>query len=339
MTEFVHRNMPAPNSSSSCVVSLPRITVGLTCYNASQTIERALLSALSQKWQDLEVVVVDDNSTDDSWEVIDRIAKTDVRVHALRHAINGGAAAARNTILGSASGEFVVFFDDDDESEPERVRVQYETLCAYEMAHGVGLVACYASGVRRYSNGYELRADAIGSRSEVPKGDIVADYLLFNDRNEGVFYGAGTPTCALMARLSTFKAIGGFDSGLRRVEDVDFAIRLALAGGHFIGCQEMLYRQHATVAADKTPQKNLKAELQLVEKFSDYLKSKGRYGYARDWFKIRFYHFSRQRGRFLIALAVFLVQHPIAGSRHLLRSAPARLMHEHGMKSVPGKKQ
>jgi glycosyltransferase involved in cell wall biosynthesis len=311
----------------------PRITVGLTCFNAGPTIERALRSALAQDWPDLEVVVVDDVSTDNSREIISQIAGIDARVRVVCHAVNGGAAAARNTILETATGEFVVFFDDDDESAPERVRVQYEKLRDYETTQGCSLVACYASGTRRYPNGYELRASAIGSRLEVPTGETVADYLLFNDRKEGVFYGAGTPTCALMTRLSTFKAAGGFDSRLRRVEDVDFAIRLALAGGHFIGCSETLYLQHATMGTDKTPQKNLEAELQLVDKYADYLAKKGRYGYAKSWFKVRFYHFSRQRLKFFVALAMFLLQHPIAGAKHLLRSAPARLAHERGMQS------
>lgn len=317
----------------------PRITVGLTCFNASQTIERALRSALAQAWPNLEVVVVDDASKDGSWEIIDRIAKEDVRVRAVRHAVNGGAAAARNTILDVALGEFVAFFDDDDESMPERIRVQHETLSAYEAENGVGPHACYASGVRRYPNGYELRVAAIGSRKEVPIGEVVADYLLFNERKAGVFYGAGTPTCALMARLLTFRAVGGFDTSLRRVEDVDFAIRLALAGGYFIGCPESLYLQHATETADKTPQRNLEAELRLVDKHAAYLTRKGRYRYARDWFKIRFYHFSRQRLMFLASLAWFLIRYPVAGLKHLLRSAPGRLAHERSMQAGIGKQQ
>lgn len=331
MTENGNHNLPGTASEAMARSAMPRITVGLTCFNAEQTIERALRSALAQDWPDLEVVVVDDVSTDDSWQVINRIANTDRRVKAVRHAVNGGPATARNTILEFATGEFVAFFDDDDESVPARVRMQYEALHNYEMAHDTRLVACYASGVRRYPNGYELQASAIGSRWLAPQGGMVADYLLFNGREKGMFYGAGTPTCALMARLSTLRTVGGFDSNLRRVEDVDFAIRLALAGGHFIGCPEPLYVQYATVASDKTPQKNLEAELRLVEKYSGYLARKKRYRYARDWFKIRYYHFSGQRLVFLLALARFLIRHPVAGLQHLLRSAPGRIRHEKRM--------
>lgn len=313
----------------------PRITVGLTCFNAGQTIERALWSALAQEWPDLEVVVVDDVSTDDSWEIICGIAKNDARVRAVRHVVNGGAAAARNTILDSASGEFVVFFDDDDESAPRRVRVQYEALRAYEIAHDVELIACYASGVRRYPNGYELKAEAIGSRPEAPQGETVADYLLFNDRKEGVFYGAGTPTCALMMSRSALQKIGGFDSNLRRVEDVDLAIRIALEGGHFIGTAHKLFVQYATTASDKTPQINFVAEVKLIEKYAAYLRKKKRYRYAKMWFKLRYYHFSKQRIRFLSLLFFFLIQYPLVGFKHLLRSAPSRVRHEIKMQKSP----
>jgi glycosyltransferase involved in cell wall biosynthesis len=254
----------------------------------------------------------------------------------IRHATNRGAAAARNTILAEASGEFVAFFDDDDESLPKRVRLQYESLREYEKASGTVLVACYASGLRRYPNGYELHMPAIGSRPEVPSREAVADYLLFNARRDGVFYGSGTPTCALMARLPTFRAVGGFDDNLRRVEDIDFAVRLALAGGHFIGCPQQLFLQHATVASDKTPRKNLEAELHLIEKHAGYLKRRNRYGYARDWFRIRYYHFSGQRLKFMAALAAFLLRYPVNGTRHLLRSFPARWVHERDMRARAG---
>ena len=321
-------------STDSCLkLEKPCITVGLTCFNAEQTIGRALKSALSQDWPTLEVVVVDDASSDTSWKIVKEFSVRDSRVKPIRHAVNLGAAGARNTILNSAAGSIVAFFDDDDESVPERVRLQYETLREYEKASETDLIACYASGLRRYPNGYELHMPAIGSRPEIPKGEAVADYLLFNARRNGVFYGSGTPTCALMARLSTFRAVGGFDHSLRRVEDADFAVRLSLAGGHVIGCPRQLYLQHSTVASDKTPSKNLEAELRLIEKHSGYLRGRNRYGYARDWFHIRYYHFSGQRPKFLAALVVFLLRHPVSGTGHILRTFPMRWAHERRMRA------
>ena len=328
-----YRDQKAPEKNIKVLsqTSETLITVGITCFNAEQTIGRALRSALAQDWPNLEVIVVDDLSTDNSWNIINNIASTDSRVKAVRHSVNGGPAVTRNTILNLASGEFLIFFDDDDESMPERVKVQYNALCDYEHLNHTNLVACYASGIRLYPNGYALDIEAIGSKPFIPYGKSVADYLLFNGRKKYLFYGAGSPTCALFARVTTFKFLGGFDDNFRRVEDVDFAVRLALAGGHFIGCPEKLYVQYATTSSDKTPQKNLEAELQLVEKYSLYLTKIKRYGYARAWFKIRFYHFTRQRGKFFIALFYFLLKHPISGFKHLFESAPNRILHEKKM--------
>ena len=144
---------------------------------------------------------------------------------------NGGPAAARNTILDEARGTFVAFFDDDDEALPDRISEQIRVLTDYERQAGAELVACYAGGERIYANGYVKPLPAIGSQPIVPHGEKLADYLLFFGRQPGWFYGSGTPTAALLARRSTFGAVGGFDADLRRVEDADFAIRLALKGG------------------------------------------------------------------------------------------------------------
>jgi glycosyltransferase involved in cell wall biosynthesis len=315
------------------------ITIGITSFNAADTVLRALKSALDQDWPSTEIIVVDDCSSDDSATIIKKSVADVPRARLICHAVNHGTAAARNTILAEAKGEFVAFFDDDDESFPTRVRLQYERLTEYEQTAETDLIACYVSGLRCYPNGYELDMPAIGSRPLIPKAQMVADYLLFNGRREGVFYGSGTPTCALMARLSTFRAVGGFDDNLRRVEDVDFAVRLALAGGHFIGCSARLLLQHATVAADKTPRTNLEGELRLIEKYAKYLKERNRYDYARKWFHIRFYHFSNQRLKFLTALAMFLLRYPFSGIRHLMRSFPRRWIHERSMRTLGDMRQ
>jgi glycosyltransferase involved in cell wall biosynthesis len=314
---------------------LPMVTVGLTSYRSGETIASAIASALAQDWPRLEVLIVDDASPDDSAQVIAAAIARDARARLVRRAVNGGPAAARNTLLAEASGEFIAFFDDDDTSRPDRVRIQLQRLLQHQRSNGTNLVACYASGSRRYANGYTLQVDAIGSRGPALVGPAVADYLLFNGRRAGLFYGGGTPTCALMARVATLQALGGFDANLRRVEDVDLAVRLALAGGHFIGCPERLYEQTATRGSDKTPAVNLQAELQLVDKHAGYLRQRRRHAYARDWFRIRFLHFTRQRLRFAAALAFFLLRFPLAGTRHLLRSAPGRLRHEHSIARTP----
>lgn len=311
----------------------PLITVGITCFNAEDTIARALNSARAQDWERLDVLVVDDCSTDRSPRVVEEIAATDARVRLFRHRENLGPGAARQTILDHAHGEFVVFFDDDDESAPNRVGVQYRRLADYRRDQGA-LVACYASGERVYRNGYRMPIDAIGAAERVPVGHLVTDYLLFNRRVPGVCYGAGTPACALMAGVDTLRAAGGFDAEFRRVEDVDFACRLAALGGHFIGCPERLYTQHATQSPDKSAERNYRAEILLLDKNRAYLESQRRYGFARNWFTVRYHHFNRDRARMLAALVRGWLRNPVLVTRQVFTAAPARFRHERRMSRV-----
>ena len=314
----------------------PRITVAIACYQASETIDRAVESALAQDWPDFEVLVVDDASSDDSAARVAMRMGEEPRLRLIRHGENAGPGAVRQTLLGAANGTYIAFFDDDDTSAPQRLRRQFETLTRYLERTGAAEAVCYASGSRVYPNGYVLDLPAIGSRPKVPVGEAVADYLLFNRRQPGLFYGSGTPTCALFAAVETLVAAGGFDPGQRRVEDAELAVRLARRGAHFVGCPERLFTQHATQAGDKSPLKNFEAELRLIEKNRDYLEQRGRYDYARRWARLRYDHFRRNRGAMIRDLAGLAVRHPIATLRHLAQSAGRRWRHERRMAGASG---
>jgi glycosyltransferase involved in cell wall biosynthesis len=311
------------------------VTIGVTCFNAEDTIARALDSARAQNWSKVEIIVVDDCSTDRSTEIVEGIAAGDGRVRLVRHAENLGAGAARQRILDEARGEYLVFFDDDDESDPDRIRVQYGRLVRYGEETGAE-AACYASGVRAYDNGYRRDIDAVGSRERPPVGHEIVDYLLFNGRVRGVFYGAGTPTCALMAATDTMRAAGGFDPAFRRVEDAEFAVKMGLRGAHCVGCPERLYTQHATRSPDKGAEPNYRSELQLLEKYRSYLEGKRRYAFARNWFAVRYHHFSGNHAHMLGALIQGFLRNPVLVSRQLLTTVPARAVHERRMQKGTG---
>jgi len=308
------------------------VTIGITCFNARDTIGRALESARTQDWPATEVLIVDDASTDGSADLVASIIADWPNARLVRHAENAGAAVARNTILRAARGEFIAFFDDDDESAPGRISRQVETLLAAEKTAGTGLIACYAGGIRQYANGYTVAAPGIGSRGELPHGPDVANYLLFHEKNPDWFYGAGVPTCALLARRSTYAALDGFDAGLRRNQDVDLAIRLALMGGYFTGTADQLYVRHMTGGSDKSAEAGLEARLTLAEKHRAHLQSVNRYHYARSWPQMRYWHFRRRYGRFALEFVKLVLRNPWATIAHLLRTGPKRLIHEKRMR-------
>jgi glycosyltransferase involved in cell wall biosynthesis len=311
------------------MTSLPLVTIGITCYNAADSIQRAISSALAQNYANFEVLIVDDASTDESCNVIKELISTRENSRLIQREKNGGPAAARNMILKDANGEFVAFFDDDDESYPERIAEQLKTITDYERLHGAQFVMCYASGERMYANGYKKELAAIGSQGEeVPNGPALADYLLFYKRKSHWFYGSGTPSCSLMARKGVLSGVGGFDENLKRVEDVDLAIRLALMGTHFIGTKRPLFRQYSTVANDKSFEKNLQSEIAIAQNNKDYLLSINRFYYAMHWPKLRYHHFQRNYAAFLYELIFLLIRYPHAVTSHLLSTGPKRILHE-----------
>src|SRR5215469_600238 len=106
-------------------IAKPRVSVVIPLFNRARTIERALASVQRQSFSDLEIVVVDDASSDGG---ADKIAGLDPRLRILRHPANRGAAAARNTGINAARGEYVAFLDSDDEWLPAKLTTQLGVL-------------------------------------------------------------------------------------------------------------------------------------------------------------------------------------------------------------------
>lgn len=305
----------------------PLITIAMTCYNAADTIQRAVNSALAQDLDNTEIIICDDCSSDTSPAILAKLESSHNKITIIRQSKNTGAAGARNAIIKQAKGEFIAFFDDDDESHPSRVRMQYEAIKTYASQKGVQMITCYASGKRLYPNGYSVNFHGPGHHGPAPHGSAMADQILFFGGKSGFDYGA-TPSCSLMMRRKDLQELGGFDQNLRRVEDLDLAVRFALSGGHFISTRNILLTQHATWAGDKTADANVAAEQAIAEKHQDYLKSKNRYYYALKWPQLRYFHFTRHYKSFALLFLKLWIRYPFSVTKHILKTGPARLKHE-----------
>lgn len=271
----------------------PKITIGLTCYNAADTIARAVEGACAQDWPSYEILVVDDGSTDDSKEVLQNLQERYLQLKVIPHEKNKGFPAALNTLVQNASGEFIAFFDDDDESVPERLTQQYQRLSAYETAHPDGPVFCYTNRQLMKNGALAREIKAIGRTSPEPHGDAVADYLLLGARAAAYTWGE-FGSCTLMCRAQTLKDLGGFDEGFRRSAEWDMAVRAALKGAHFIAVDAPLVTQYQTATADKAGDIPLQYHLKLCRKHKNYLSGKGIYPAAVAAAHSRF-HWARGR--------------------------------------------
>lgn len=106
----------------------PLVSVVMTAYNTAERIGAALAGLLAQSWRNLEVVVVDDCSTDGTADVVRALAEQDPRVKYIRQACNAGTYVAKTVGLHRAAGEFVTCHDSDDWSHPLRIERQMRPL-------------------------------------------------------------------------------------------------------------------------------------------------------------------------------------------------------------------
>ncbi|OFX57553.1 MAG: hypothetical protein A2046_10815 [Bacteroidetes bacterium GWA2_30_7] len=114
----------------------PKVTVTMPAYNVSKFIKEAIESVLAQDYDSFELLILDDGSTDDTWEIIKRYKK-DPRVRAFRNRKNAGGGAARNKTIRLARGKYISFCDADDLMLPGNLK----TLSRYLDAHpGTGMV-------------------------------------------------------------------------------------------------------------------------------------------------------------------------------------------------------
>lgn len=294
------------------------VTCGVTSFNAADTIERAINSALSQTWPALEIVVVDDASTDATPNVVAQMVQADARIRVFRLFPNGGAARARNRILAEASGEFVAFFDDDDASHPDRIRLQLQRLTEYERHFAAGApVICHTARQVVYPDG-SVRVEGTMGENEgyaAPSGQAVAHRILMGTSLDNA-YGA-CPTCSQFGRLATYLQIGGFDEGLRRSEDTDFNVRLAIAGGHFVGMATPLVTQFMTPTSDKSLDAEYDCHTRILEKYRHILDASHQYEFCQDWLRAKNSWLKGRRLEFLASLLGLTLKHPLLVSRRL----------------------
>ncbi|MBC16627.1 MAG: hypothetical protein CL942_06200 [Desulfovibrio sp.] len=276
--------------------SLPIISVGLICYNAEETIQRAIESALSQDWPNLEILIVDDGSIDASIDIIQPYL-VNKNVKLVQHPHNMGVAVARNTVLEHAKGDFIVYFDDDDYSYPERIVEQYHRIMNYD--ESVDNILCYTNRevVPDGSDKVDHISKGIGYTSPEPHGLVVVDQYLLDSRPSQYKWGA-TGSCTLMASKELFSKVGKFDPFFRRCAEWDYAIRAAFMGAHFISVDKDLVRQYKTFGKQKSGKNPLIYTLALAKKHSLYLRSNGLYWISIANIHAHFHQFRGNRFRY-----------------------------------------
>lgn len=305
------------------LVSKPLVTIGLTTFNSIDTVDRAFRSAINQTWRPIEVVAVDDASTDKTLERLQVLASQYPELRVFSNTLNSGVAVSRNRILAEARGEFVIFFDDDDESHPDRIFSQYSRIVEYERDFAGGApVICHTARRVIYPHGESRNESTMGQveGQSAPAGPAVARRILMGESlKDG--YGA-CPTCSQMARVSTYQMVGGFDPALRRGEDTDFNIRLAEVGGHFVGICQAMVTQFMTLTSEKSLAEEFRNMLILMEKHRTLMELAGQYEFCIRWLHMKQAWLIKRPKVFIKELSYLVLKYPLLTWRRLVNALP-----------------
>lgn len=228
------------------MTTLPLVSVIVPTFNCTRFVGEAISSVLSQDYSNIELIVVDDGSTDDTVECVQQYA---TRLQVLR-LDNAGPAAARNRGATAARGEFLAFLDCDDVWLPGKLTAQVQHLLRNP---GVGLVHGFETdwcpdktGAYPSPSNYVTNHDSV-KLIESDSGWVYPELL-------SSFWLC---TSTVMLRRELFERVGGFDETYRIGEDYDLWLRLSrIAPFHKLDMQCTLYRKHGSNVTSRPPEQN-----------------------------------------------------------------------------------
>jgi glycosyltransferase involved in cell wall biosynthesis len=219
---------------------MPEISVVIPAYNAAATIGETLASVLAQSFNDIEVIVVDDGSTDDTASVAGSCDDPRVKVISVA---NGGVARARNTGIEHAAGNLVAFIDADDMWRPTKLERQVQAL-----ANEPGCDISVTGAMRVDIEGRELRPMPLIAPG---RNEDYCKALLLNSMVVGCMSSG-------LVRRSALDPKRAFNPAFSQCADWDLWLRLSRTSGFALVREELvLYRVH---------DKNMSSDIHLLER-------------------------------------------------------------------------
>ena len=200
----------------------PKISILMGIYNCADTLEQAVASIQSQTYTNWELILCEDGSSDNTYEVAQALAAKDTRIALLRNDKNLGLNATLNRCLASATGEYIARMDGDDDCVPERFEKQIGFLKSH---HEFQITSCPMILFDEHGEWGKTTLPEYPTPEEVVTSTAISH-------------------APVMLRKDCMDAVGGYteDPRMLRVEDVNLWIKLYAAGYRCYNIQEPLYR-------------------------------------------------------------------------------------------------
>ncbi len=237
------------------------ISIILPLYNGEEFIEETLLSIARQSFNNIELIIIDDGSTDDSCNIINRISRASsypvIKKLKILKKENGGVASARNCGIKEAKGKWLAFIDQDDIWLAQKLERQ---LAALQNSNAVW---CYSAFTRFYSDGREvIKQNGSPDRMKTLRSLIFGKLFI--------------PPSTVLIEKRICETEGGFVPDFIPSDEWDFFLTLAEKYNPAY-CSEVLlkFRSHPSSTAKKQKRKIFEAQLKVIEKHSAIIKAHG----------------------------------------------------------------
>jgi glycosyltransferase involved in cell wall biosynthesis len=232
-------------------ITRPFVSVVIPTYKRPEKLERAVKSVQRQTYDNIEIIVVNDNPETD---IESEVSVTRENVRFFNHEENRNGAAARNTGIENAEGDYIAFLDDDDRWKQEKIKKQVEEL---EGRDGYG--ACYTLPEIVYERKRQVPKEA-------PEGDIRKEVLLMD-----VTASFGS---SLIVEHDIVGDINGFDEEFKRNQDWEFTVRV-LAKTKMASIKEPLVVRDAEYGYKTDVETQIEATEMYLGKFQELIDSYG----------------------------------------------------------------
>ena len=190
---------------------MPFFSIIIPLYNKEKFIENTVQSALEQSFEDFELIVVNDGSTDKSLELVNKLNDKRIKTYSIS---NAGVSKARNFGIQKATSNLIVFLDADDLWKKNHLEELFQLRKAYPHC---GL---YAMGyTKKYDNSNPINAHYFGLKNH---SGVVPDFFMASTADCVAW------TSAVMVPKDVFKTIGYFNQGLKSGQDTEMWIRIAI---------------------------------------------------------------------------------------------------------------
>lgn len=265
----------------------------LTTFNAVDTLDSALKSILNQSVQPHEIFVIDDCSTDETYERLLEKTNGIPNTKVVRNSSNKGQSYSKNLASLECTSDLLIFFDDDDIAHPERSQ---EHLAMLQKGADVSFV----SSKKRYPNSYQVLCR--NNESGVMKVNAVEMFkrLAFGEKI-GLKGELWIPSSTSAIKRDFLNSLKGFDVEMRRLEDAEFVVRAALNDARFAWSSKILVDRFYTFSPEKGGTTEMLYEDKFISKFH-FLLDPREYKRALRLIAIRRAYFAGKKLKFILLI-------------------------------------